>query len=37
MGKWFIAFSPEFPEGNGQGITEAEALEPLRESIPLSD
>jgi predicted RNase H-like HicB family nuclease len=24
-GKWFIAFSPEFPEGNGQGLTEEEA------------
>jgi predicted RNase H-like HicB family nuclease len=34
-GKWFIAFSPEFPEGNGQGITEEEALESLRESILL--
>lgn len=34
-GKWFIAFSPEFPEGNGQGLTEEEALESLRESILL--
>ncbi len=34
-GKWFIAFSPEFPEGNGQGITEQEALASLRESILL--
>lgn len=34
-GKWFIAHSPEFPEGNGQGLTEAEALESLRESILL--
>jgi predicted RNase H-like HicB family nuclease len=34
-GKWFVAFSPEFPEGNGQGLTEDEALGSLRESILL--
>lgn len=34
-GKWFLAFSPEFPEGNGQGLTEQEALASLRESILL--
>jgi predicted RNase H-like HicB family nuclease len=34
-GKWYVAFSPEFPEGNGQGLTEEEALESLRESILL--
>lgn len=34
-GQWFVAFSPEFPEGNGQGLTEEEALESLRESILL--
>ncbi len=34
-GKWFIAHSPEFPEGNGQGVTQEEALESLRESILL--
>jgi predicted RNase H-like HicB family nuclease len=34
-GIWFVAFSPEFPEGNGQGLTEQEALESLRESILL--
>ena len=34
-GKWFIAWSPEFPEGNGQGVTEEEALQSLRESILL--
>ena len=34
-GEWFIAFSPEFPEGNGQGLTQEEALESLRESILL--
>ena len=33
--EWFLAFSPEFPEGNGQGLTEAEALDSLRESILL--
>lgn len=34
-GKWFIAFSPEYPEGNGQGLTEGEAVDSLRESIIL--
>lgn len=34
-GQWFVAFSPEFPEGNGQGLTEEEALQSLRESILL--
>ncbi len=34
-GKWFIAFSPEYPEGNGQGLTEQEAVESLRQSILL--
>lgn len=34
-GKWFIAFSPEYPEGSGQGLTENEAVESLRESIIL--
>ena len=34
-GKWFIAFSPEYPEGNGQGLTEDEAVDSLRESIIL--
>jgi len=34
-GQWFVAFSPEFPEGNGQGVTEETALESLRESILL--
>lgn len=34
-GKWFVAFSPEFPEGNGQLLTEEEALDSLRESILL--
>lgn len=34
-GKWFIAFSPEYPEGNGQGLTQDEAMDSLRESIIL--
>ncbi len=34
-GEWLVAFSPEFPEGNGQGHTQDEALESLRESILL--
>ncbi len=34
-GEWFVAFSPEVPEGNGQGRTEAEALDSLRDSILL--
>lgn len=33
--KWFIAFSPEYPEGNGQGLTQAEAVDSLRQSIIL--
>jgi predicted RNase H-like HicB family nuclease len=31
-GEWFVAFSPELPEGNGKGTTEEEALESLRDS-----
>ncbi len=34
-GEWFVAFSPELPEGNGHGTTEEEAIESLRESILL--
>ena len=34
-GGWFLAFSPEFPEGHGQGLNEEEALESLRQSIQL--
>ena len=34
-GEWFLAFSPEFPEGNGQGRTVDAALESLRDSIRL--
>ncbi|MGE9266768.1 MAG: type II toxin-antitoxin system HicB family antitoxin [Verrucomicrobiales bacterium] len=32
-GEWFVAFSPEFPEANGQGKTREEALDSLREAI----
>lgn len=34
-GKWFLAFSPDFPEGNGQGLTEEAAMDSLRASILL--
>lgn len=34
-GEWFIAYSPEVPGANGQGKTEAEALENLGEAISL--
>jgi predicted RNase H-like HicB family nuclease len=34
-GEWFIAYSPEVPGANGQGKTEAEALESLGEAISL--
>ena len=34
-GKWFVAFSPEFPKANGQALTEEAALESLSESILL--
>lgn len=34
-GKWLVAFPPDLPEGNGQGHTEEEALQSLRESILL--
>lgn len=30
-GEWFFSFSPEFPKGKGQGLTQNEALESLRE------
>jgi predicted RNase H-like HicB family nuclease len=34
-GKWFVAFSPEFPEANGQGETQDECIENLKASIQL--
>jgi len=33
--KWFLASSPEYPEGSGQGLTEGEAVRSLRKSIVL--
>jgi len=32
---WYVAFCREIPEANGQGLSEEEALESLRESIIL--
>jgi predicted RNase H-like HicB family nuclease len=34
-GKWFVAFSPEFPEANGQGKTREECLQSLKAAIDL--
>ena len=34
-GEWYVAFSPEVPEANGQGHTEEECLESLRQAILL--
>ena len=34
-GKWFIAFSPEFPEANGQGETKEESVQNLKAAIDL--
>ena len=34
-GKWFVAFSPEFPEANGQGETREECLLNLKAAIDL--
>lgn len=34
-GKWFVAFCPEFPEGNGQGRTVQESVASLLASIAL--
>jgi predicted RNase H-like HicB family nuclease len=34
-GKWFVAFSPEFPEANGQGETEESCIESLKQAIDL--
>jgi len=33
--KWFIAYCPEIPGANGQGLTKDEALESLAEAIAL--
>jgi predicted RNase H-like HicB family nuclease len=34
-GRWFIAYSPEVPGANGQGLTRKESLDSLREAIAL--
>lgn len=34
-GEWYIAYSPEIPGANGQGITKDEALHSLSEAIEL--
>lgn len=34
-GEWFVAFCPEFPEGNGQGRTKKESVASLYASIAL--
>lgn len=34
-GEWFVAFCPEVPEANGQGLTQDECLQSLREAILL--
>lgn len=34
-GEWFVAFCQEVPEANGQGRTEAECLQNLREAVLL--
>jgi predicted RNase H-like HicB family nuclease len=32
---WFVAYCPEVPGANGQGLTREEAIESLREAIAL--
>ena len=34
-GEWFIAFCPEIPGANGQGLTKDEARENLAQAIEL--
>lgn len=34
-GKWYIAYCPEVPGANGQGLTREEALDSLRDAISL--
>ncbi len=34
-GEWFVAFCPEMPEANGQGRTQEECLENLKQAILL--
>jgi len=33
--EWFVAFCPEIPEANGQGRTQDECIENLRQAILL--
>jgi len=33
--EWFIAYCPEIPGANGQGITKAQALKSLSEAVEL--
>jgi predicted RNase H-like HicB family nuclease len=34
-GEWYVAFCPEMPEANGQGRTQEECIENLKEAILL--
>jgi predicted RNase H-like HicB family nuclease len=34
-GEWYVAFCPEVPEANGQGRSQEECLQSLREAILL--
>ena len=34
-GKWFIAYTPEVPGANGQGLTKDECLKSLADAIQL--
>ncbi len=34
-GRWFIAYCPEIPGANGQGLTKAEARQSLADAIAL--
>jgi predicted RNase H-like HicB family nuclease len=34
-GEWFVAFCPEVPEANGQGLTEQECIQNLKEAVLL--
>jgi predicted RNase H-like HicB family nuclease len=34
-GNWFIAYCPEMPGANGQGVTKQEAVTSLRDAIAL--
>ena len=34
-GEWFVAFCPEVPEANGQGRTNGECLQSLKDAVLL--